>query len=350
MPYTKPSKARRSIANTGFFALALTLAGTLYWVSSSREPRREATYDAGDSTTAVASTAIALAEPVSNADGDLPSSAPAPNAESRILPADVYKSVDAAQAFERAVALPVGHPDRESVLGLIGGLCRPSRQSTVETHFQDLVELRLIEGSDAARRAHAQWFGQMNAYCSGFDWSLAQVQRMADLDADVPELEFGPAADSRWLTGITNAAQKAEFLQDPGVVDEMWRIALTSDSPALVEHAMDLLAQTESGSFSNLEGLFPLGNRTGGTDHDHRLATRRAAGMVYSCRVFQHCSAGMLRAVAEIPRSDLVAGNLGVEGVLRNNLSPEQWRAVEVMLERLRSSRFQVHVEQSPGG
>jgi hypothetical protein len=146
---------------------------------------------------------------------------------------------------------------------------------------------------------------------------------MADLSAAVPLLEVGPAADSRWLTGITNATQKVEYLRDPRVVEEMWRITLTSDSPALVEHAMDLLAQTESGSFSDLVGLFPLGHRTGGTDQDRRHATRRAAGVIYSCRVFQHCGAGMLRAVAEIPRAELVAGNLGVEGVLRNDLSPD---------------------------
>lgn len=350
MPHAIPGRTRRAIANSSVVAFVLVSAGALYWMSQSGDVRPDPKHDAVDSTTVVASNAIAVAEPAIDVDGDLPESALPPNGGVSMFPVDAYRSVNAAQAFERAISLPVGHPDRESVLGLIGGLCRPSRQSTVEGHFQQLVELRLVEGSDEAKRAHARWFGQMNAYCSGFDWSLAQAQRMADLGAAVPLLEVGPAADSRWLTGVTNASQKAEFLRDPSVVDEMWRIALTSDSPALVEHAMDLLAQTESGSFSNLEGLFPLGHRTGGTDQDRQHATRRAAGVAYSCRVFQHCGPGMLRAVAEIPRAELVAGYVGVEEVLRNDLSPDQWRAVEVMLERLRLSRLQVDIVQSPDG
>lgn len=334
----------------GVLALAFALIGAWHWMPEQRGLHPEVQYGATSSTSAAKSAAIAPIDPTTDRNAKLPEPASSPQAEPPVRPVDAYRSRYAAQAFERAIALPAGDPDRESVLAMLEGLCKPNRQSTAEAHFQTLVELRLSASSDDARRAHARWFAQMQAYCSGFDSSVAHAQRMADLSTAVPQIEFGPAADSRWLSGITNAVQKDEFLQDPRVLEEIWRIALTSESPALVEHAMDLLAQTESGSFSNLEGLFPLGHRGGGTDQDRRQAARRVAGLVYSCRVFQHCDTGMLRAVAEIPRAELVAGNPGLEAVLRDELSPDQWRAVELMLERIRSSRLQIDVEQSPGG
>jgi len=349
MSCKKLVNAQRVVASTGVLVLALILIGAWHGKPEPREVRAEAQFHAVESTHGVDSTAIALADPanevsVNREDIGLPL-----EANAATLPVDAYKSLNAAQAFARAVSLSVGHPDRDRVLASLTTLCKRNHQAGVDADYQRLVELRMVGNGDEAKRAHAHWFARMEAYCGGFDWRVAHAQRIADMNAVLPVLEFGPAADSRWLTEITNAAQMADYLKESPVLEDIWQIALTSDSPALVEHALDLLAGTESGNFGEFEGLFPIGHRSGGTDQDRQIATRRAAGMVYSCRVFQHCSAGMLRSVAEIPHTEM-AGQLGVEGVLREDLSPQQWRAVELMVGRLQSSRSRIDVEQAPGG
>jgi hypothetical protein len=341
--------AQRVMASTGVLVLALILIGAWHGWPEPLEVRPEAQFHAGDSTHAVDSTAVALADPANEVAGNRPDIGLPQEADVSTLPVDAYRSLNAAQAFAHAVSLPVGHPDRDRVLASLTTLCKRNRQVGVDADYQDWVELRMVGNSDEAKRAHARWFARMDAYCRGFDWSVAHAQRTADMSAALPVLEFGPVADSRWLTEITNAAQKADYLKESSVLEDIWQIALTSDSPALVEHALDLLAGTESGTFGEFVGLFPIGHRSGGTDQDRQIATRRAAGLVYSCRVFLHCSAGMLRSVVEIPHTEL-AGQLGVEGVLREDLSPQQWRAVELMVERLQSSRSRIEVEQAPGG
>ncbi|MBP6692015.1 MAG: hypothetical protein KA162_06250 [Xanthomonadales bacterium] len=349
MTQGKLDRSRWARATIGILALALALIGAWQWMPDQRDLRPDDPYGATVLTPAAESTDIAPVDPTNDTDANLPEPPPPPQVEPPVRPVDAYRRRNAAQAFEHAIALPVGDPDRERVLAMLAGLCKPSRQSTAEVHFQKLVEVRLSASSDEARRAHARWFAQMQAYCSGFDWSMAHAQRLADLSAAVPQLDSGPAADSRWLFGITNAAQKDKFLQDPKVLEEIWRIALTSDSPALVEHALDLVALTESGSFGDLDGDFPLGH-FGGAHRDLLTGARRVAGLVYGCRAFQHCDAGMLRTLAEIPRAELVAGQDGVERVLRDSLSPAQWRAVEIMVDRLQSGRRRVGLTPAPGG
>lgn len=242
-------------------------------------------------------------------------------------------------AYAAAMSLPVGDPDRLQVLGMLRGFCREVAISDPQAAVERAVSEGFVADTPLARALHLRWREDRTRYCAGLDGDSLESQLVAERAQSLGSEDL-LQVETAMLTALVNDPGFDTAVQDPSVQDWLWTIVDTSQSLANAESALQYLASAGAGPFVLAEAGIAANDITllASTPAQRTEAIRTAAARLHACRTLTGCGPGGLSMLGEPYRSRLHP-QTGLEGMLRDSFSPQDWEVVEAILADLMAKR-----------
>jgi hypothetical protein len=249
------------------------------------------------------------------------------------------RAESARAAVDAAIKLPIGHPDRDEILVMVGNICRKIERSDPDTYFQKAIAAGMAANDDAQKALNQRWFRAMRAYCGSVS-GMALIEQAASERSFAPAAEAAQAVDDHAFVSALAQLYPASGAEiEAGVEEKLWDLLDNSGSYSVLLMASHQLASVGAGAFGDTGQLTGRGSRLWARPDDERMAEiRDAAAWLFLCRTFQACGPGTAFSLRSRWISNAQA-TIGFEGMLRSQHSPIEWEAIESISWQLQQRR-----------
>ncbi len=244
-------------------------------------------------------------------------------------------------AIDASMTLPIGHPDREEILLLVGNVCRRVQQSSADAYLDDAVRYGFTEGSDLERALNRRWFNAMASYCGNTVGDTLIELAASERALRAADGAAAVADDYDFVRALAQRPDLGDAVREPGVEEALWQVLEQSESYKVVRLAAHQLAIAGVGPFAETQQLVGRSGRlTPQPDASRITEVRDAAAWLFVCRLLHTCGPSTILGLQTRWISEAHAAG-GIEGMLRSQHSPVEWEAIEAIQRQLEQRREQ---------